>query len=152
MRRVARTWSARTAALFLACASALAGPAHAHHSFSAEFSADRTASLKGTLARLDWVNPHVWIYVDVKGPDGTVVRWAVECGAPNAMLRRGASKDALAIGTEVVVDGYLARDGRPIIKGRSLRWPDGHVVYIGSPGTGAPDDPGVPSGASSTPK
>jgi hypothetical protein len=152
MRRLARLWSARTAALFLVLAPAFARPVGAHHSFSAEYAAERTATLTGTLARLDWVNPHVWIYVDVKGSDGAVVRWAVECGAPNSMLRRGARKDALAVGAEVVVDGYLAKDGRPAIKGRSLRGPGSRVVYIGSPGTGAPDDPAVAAGAASSPR
>ena len=145
MRRLTRIWPARIAALCLVLAPAFTRPVDAHHSFSAEYAAERTATLTGALARIDWVNPHVWIYVDVKGSGGSVVRWAVECGAPNSMLRRGVSKDVLVVGSELVVDGYLAKDGRPAIKGRSVRWAGSRVVYIGSPGTGAPDDPGAPS-------
>lgn len=152
MRRLAQPWPTRTAALCLVIFAVCARRADPHHSFSAEYTAERTVALTGTLARLDWVNPHVWIYVDVKSPDGAVARWAVECGAPNAMLRRGASKEALQVGTEVVVDGYPAKDGRPTIKGRSLRWPGKRIVYIGSPGTGAPDDPAASPGTAFPPK
>ena len=133
-RRVAR---AGAAVCFL---MAPAVPARAHHSFSAEFSADKIVSLTGTVSRLEWVNPHVWIYIEVRGADGVRTRWGVECGAPSAMLRRGAGRDSLPVGAQVTIDGYQSKSGQPIAKGRSIKWSDGRKAHIGSPGSGAPDD------------
>jgi hypothetical protein len=90
------------------------------------------------VTRMLWVNPHAWIYVDVKKPDGTSEEWAVETGTPNTLLRRGLTKDALKEGTEIVVDGYQAKDGRRRANGRDLTLPDGRTLFLGSSGTGAP--------------
>lgn len=113
--------------------------AAAHHSFSAEFDEHKPITLKGTLSRMDWVNPHGWIYVDVKGPDGKITTWGVEAGAPNALLRRGLRKSDFPAGIEVVVTGFLAKNGTPTINGRTVKLPDGREFFTGSSaGNGAP--------------
>src|SRR5437870_4343057 len=107
-------WHDRTHALVLLTAAALcltAAPAAAHHSFAAEFDGDKLVTLKGSLTRMEWVNPHGWIYIDVKNPDGTVASWAIEAGAPNSLLRRGLKKSDFPIGAEVHVEGWRAKDG-----------------------------------------
>ena len=110
----------------------------AHHSFAAEFDIDKPVTLKGTLTKMSWVNPHGWIYIDVKEPDGKVTNWAVEAGAPNALLRRGLRNSDFPVGTEVVVEGYRAKNGSDIANGGSVVLADGKKLFVGSSGTGAP--------------
>ncbi|MBM3820769.1 MAG: hypothetical protein FJW14_17380 [Acidimicrobiia bacterium] len=110
----------------------------AHHAFAAEFDANRPVNFKGTVARVEWVNPHVWIHVDVKKTDGSVEKWAIEGGTPNVLFRRGFTRQSLAAGTEIVVDGYQAKDGSRRANGREMTLPDGKKLFLGSTGTGAP--------------
>jgi hypothetical protein len=129
------------AAILAAAASAvlLAPPAvSAHHAFAAEFDASRPVKFEGTVTRMDWVNPHVWIHVDVKKPDGTTEEWMIEGGTPNALFRRGFTKESLAAGTAIVVTGYQAKDATHRANGRDLTLADGRKLFLGSTGTGAP--------------
>jgi hypothetical protein len=111
---------------------------YAHHAFAAEFDALKPVSLRGTVTKVEWVNPHVWIHVQVKKPDGTMEPWAIEGGTPNVLFRRGFSKQSLTSGTEIVIDGYQAKDGTRRANGRDLTLPDGKRLFLGSSGTGAP--------------
>jgi Family of unknown function (DUF6152) len=115
-----------------------ASSASAHHAFAAEFDANKPVNFKGTITKVEWVNPHSWFHVDVKQPDGTVVNWAVEAGTPNVLFRRGFTKDSVKPGAEVVVDGYQSKDGSRRANGRDLTLPDGRQLFLGSSGTGAP--------------
>jgi len=115
-------------------------PVTAHHAFGSEFDANRPVKFRGTVTKMDWVNPHAWIHVDVKKPDGTVDEWMIEAGTPNTLFRRGLTKQSLLPGMEVLVDGYQAKDGALRANGRDLKLPDGRTLFIGSDGTGAPDD------------
>ena len=117
-----------------------AKPVVAHHAFNAEFDAKRPVKFKGTVTKMVWVNPHAWIYVDVKKADGSVEEWMVEAGTPNTLLRRGLTKEALPAGTEITVDGYQSKDGSLRANGRDLTLPNGQTLFIGSSGTGAPSD------------
>jgi hypothetical protein len=128
--------AAITGAILLAAAA----PTWAHHAFSAEFDANRPVKLQGTVTKMDWVNPHAWIHIDVKKPDGTVEQWMIEGGTPNAMFRRGFTKDSLLPGTQIIVDGFQAKNGTLRANGRGLRLPDGRTLFVGSSGTGAPDE------------
>src|SRR5262249_12995857 len=110
----------------------------AHHAFSAEYDAQKPITLKGTLTKMEWTNPHGWIYVDVKDEGGKTVNWAIEFGAPNALLRRGLRKSDFPEGIEVTVSGYRAKNGSPTVNGTSVKLPDGRDLYTGSSGTGAP--------------
>ena len=122
-----------------------AAPVWAHHAFSAEFDAAKPVKLQGTVKKVEWINPHSWITIDVKRPDGTVQTWEIEAGAPNAMFRRGFNKDSLPVGTEIVVSGYLAKNGKPRANGRDITFPDGRKLFVGSSNTGAPEDGRDPS-------
>lgn len=115
-------------------------PLRAHHAFSAEFDASRPVKLQGAVTKVEWTNPHIWIYIDVKGSDGKVTQWAVEGGAPNALFRRGFNKNSLPLGTEVLMEGYHAKDRSNKINGRSMMFADGRTQFLGSSGTGAPAD------------
>lgn len=110
----------------------------AHHAFSAEFDAKKPLSFKGTISRMEWTNPHVWLHVDVKKPNGGVETWAFEAGTPNVLFRRGITKESVKVGMEVMVDGYQAKDGSHRANGRDLTFPDGRKMFLGATGTGAP--------------
>ena len=118
-------------------------PVWAHHAFVAEFDAKKPVKLRGTVTKMEWINPHAWIHIDVKNADGTVTNWMVEGGTPNTLFRRGFTKDSLSIGTEIVVDGYQAKDGSNRANGRDITFPDGRKLFLGSgnPSEGAPDAP-----------
>ena len=116
----------------------LAISASAHHAFAAEFDANKPVKFTGKVTKMEWINPHAWLHVDVKQPDGTVENWAVEAGTPNVLYRRGFTKESLLAGTEIVVDGYQAKDGSHRCNGRDLTLPDGRKLFLGSSGTGAP--------------
>ncbi len=121
-------------------AGSLVAPVIAHHAFSAEFDAARPLHMEGKVVRMEWINPHAWLHIDVENEDGTMTTWMVEGGTPNTLFRRGFNQDSLAIGTEVIVDGYQAKDGSDKMNGRDLTFRDGSKLFMGSSGTGAPAD------------
>ena len=118
-----------------------AAPVFAHHAFAAEFDAKKPLKLRGTVSKMEWINPHAWIHIDVKDPDGKVVSWMIEAGTPNTLFRRGFTKNSLLKGTEILVDGYQAKDGSNKANGRDVTFPDGRKLFLGSSGTGAPYEP-----------
>jgi len=115
-------------------------PAIAHHSFAAEFDSAQPITLKGTVTKMEWINPHAWIHMEVKKPDGSVENWEVETGNPSALIRRGFTKNSLPPGTAIVVQGFRAKDGGLRANGRDLTFSDGKKLFVGSSGTGAPDE------------
>ena len=115
-------------------------PVIAHHAFAAEFDANKRLQLEGTVTKMEWINPHAWMHIDVKKPDGTSEEWMIEGGTPNTLLRRGITRDSLKIGTIVKVDGYQAKDGSKRANGRDLTLQNGQKLFMGSSGTGAPVD------------
>jgi hypothetical protein len=115
-------------------------PVVAHHAFGAEFDANRPVLLKGKIVKVELVNPHAWIHVEIAKEGGGSEVWMVEGGTPNTLLRRGITKNSLAIGTEVIVDGYQSKDRSTRANGRDITFPDGRKLFMGSSGTGAPRD------------
>jgi hypothetical protein len=121
----------------------LALPVAAHHAFGGEFDANRPVLLKGKVVKMEWVNPHSWIHVEVNKPDGTKEVWMVEGGSPNSLLRRGVTRDSIPVGTQIVVDGYQSRDHTLLrANGRNVTFPDGRKLFLGSsgPGEGPPGE------------
>ena len=133
-----------SACLLVAVAAVVFVPrvAFPHHSFAAEFDGTQPVTLRGTITAVEWVNPHGWIYIDVKGNDGRVVNWAIETAGPNALARRGVRKTDLPTGIEIVVKGYRAKNGTATANASTVTLPDGRELIAQSSGTGAPYDPG----------
>ena len=134
--------STKLAGIVAGCALLLAAaPAWAHHAFAAEFDAKKPVKLTGKVTRVEWINPHAWIHIDAKNTDGSTQEWMVEAGTPNTLFRRGLTKDSLPVGTEIVVDGYQAKDGSFRCNGRDLTFTDGRKLFLGNQGgaEGAPD-------------
>ena len=117
-----------------------AAPVWAHHSFSAEFDAAMPLELRGTVTKMEWINPHSWITIDVERADGTVETWEIEAGAPNAMFRRGFTRDSLPVGTEIIVSGYRAKDGGLRANGRDITLPDGRRLFLAGSNPDIPDN------------
>jgi len=132
----AKYQSALAVTIALLCAAA---PVSAHHAFSAEFDASAPVELKGTVTKMEWINPHSWIHIDVVNESGEVEQWMVEGGAPNAILRRGFTADSLKAGTVILVEGYRARDGSNRANGRDITFEDGTKLFVGAGSRGAPD-------------
>jgi len=134
-------------ALFVLATAGLAllaaAPARAHHAFAAEFDGDMPIKLKGTVTKMEWINPHAWIHIDVKAEDGTVTNWMIEAAAPNALLRRGWNKNSLPAGTEILVEGFQAKDQSKRANGSVITFTDGKKLFVGN----AAGDPGAAPGA-----
>ncbi|MBQ0719133.1 MAG: hypothetical protein KBT88_12245 [Gammaproteobacteria bacterium] len=113
---------------------------YAHHAFGAEFDAKSPLTLRGNVTRIEWVNPHAWFHIEVAKADGVKEAWRIEGGTPNTLLRRGINKRSIAIGTEIVVDGYWAKDRSNSANGRNITLANGKKMFMGSSGTGAPED------------
>ena len=137
--------SSSSALLIVAAVLVATTPAAAHHAFSAEFDASKPVKLRGKITKVEWVNPHAWIHLDVTNDDGTVDSWMIEAGPPGALVRRGWKKDSVKPGTEVLVEGYRAIDDALRANGRDVTFPDGRRLFAGSSGTGAPRDGADPT-------
>jgi hypothetical protein len=131
----------KLAGLLVAMAIVAVVPLLAHHSFSAEFDGTKPIQLKGTVAKIEWANPHVYFYIDVKTSGEKVERWGCETAGPGGLLRRGWKRDSLKIGDQVTVEGYRAKDGSKLADARHVLLPDGRRVWGGTPGDGGPGDP-----------
>ncbi len=123
----------------------MTAPVESHHAFSAEFDATKPVALRGKITKMEWINPHAWMHLDVTKEDGTVESWMIEAGPPGALVRRGWSRDSVIPGTEVLVEGYQALDGALRANGRDVTFPDGRRLFAGSSGTGAPIDGSDPA-------
>jgi hypothetical protein len=126
MRRIKMAGAALCAGILLT-----APPISAHHSFSAEFDANKPVHLQGKVTQMEWINPHAWIHIDVAGPDGKVTNWMVECGPPGILLRRGFTKKSLEVGTEVIAQGYQAKDGDFRANASTITFTDGRRLFVG---------------------
>ena len=124
---------------------AVSGSLLAHHAFSAEFDANAPVTLRGPITKVEWINPHAWIHIEVTNAAGKPEMWMIEGGTPNTLQRGGVTRDSLKVGTVIVVAGYRAKDGRLRANGRDITYPDGRTLFMGSSGTGAPKDGRDPS-------
>jgi hypothetical protein len=124
--------------------SSIVLPIEAHHSFAAEYDASKAVRITGVISKVEWTNPHSYLYIDVKDDKGNLASWTCEGGAPNTLSRRGFTKNAIKIGDTVTIDGYGAKDGSHLMDARRITLSDGRTFYSGSPGDGGPGDPGKP--------
>ena len=106
-------------------------PVEAHHAFAAEFDANRPVALEGVVVKMEWINPHAWIHINVEDPNGIVTPWMIEAGAPNGLIRRGFNRDSLLPGTKILVAGYQAKDGAARANGSSITFEDGRKLFVG---------------------
>jgi len=119
--------------------AAMVAPVRAHHAFAANFDANKPVKFNAVITKMEWINPHVWMHIDVKQPDGSVEQWMIEAGSPNMLFRRGIDKNSVAPGMEIVVDGYQARDGSRRANGRDLTLPDGTQLFLSGAGNEGPN-------------
>jgi Family of unknown function (DUF6152) len=136
----------RTVAVAVAAGALLLGavPVWGHHAFAAEFDSEKPIKLKGTVTKMEWINPHAWIHIDVKGEDGKVTEWMIEAAAPNSLLRRGWTKNSLPAGTEILVEGFQAKDASNRANGSVITFTDGRKLFVGSAAGEAGAAPGAP--------
>ena len=127
----------RIVAIVIAIAFSVAVPLVGHHAFSSEFDGNKPVKVKGVISRIEWINPHTWIHVDVKDADGKITKWMIEGGSPNALIRRGVTSQLLKVGMEVMVDGYQAKDGTNRAVGKDLTFKDGKRLFLGGSAPGA---------------
>ncbi|HEY5569190.1 MAG TPA: DUF6152 family protein [Gammaproteobacteria bacterium] len=116
----------------------------AHHSFAGEFDGNKPVVVTGAVTKVEWRNPHIWVYLDARNPDGTVTPWQCEGGAPNPMTRKGWNRDTLKLGQELTIQGYQAKDGSNTCNARAFKLPDGREVFVGTAGDGGPGAPSEP--------